>query len=110
PYRQVSVDYGPFAADWDPPAPLAPSARAALEEALRDYLETQQLSADWEAVKGADDESLVATLSTVCPFEILERQALLEAPDLAARAEMLTALMAFAGSVPGSARSPDTLQ
>ncbi len=110
PYRQVRADYAPYAADWDPSPPLAPAARAGLEDALRAYLDTQQLSADWEAVRGADDEGLVSTLAAVCPFEILERQALLEAPDLAARAEMLTTLMAFAGRVAGSGSAPDTLQ
>ncbi len=110
PYRQVRADYAPFAADWDPAPPLAPAVRANLEDRLRGYLETQQLSADWDAVRGADDEALVTTLSTVCPFEILERQALLEAPDLAARAQMLATLMAFAGSATGSAAPPGTLQ
>lgn len=110
PYRQVRADYAPFTRDWDPAPPLAPTARASLEEALKAYLDAQQLSADWEAVRGADDEGLVNTLSAVCPFDPLERQALLEAPDLSARGEMLTLLMTFAGSATGSAPAPDTLQ
>ncbi len=44
----------------------------------------------------ADDESLVTTLSSVCPFDAVEKQALLEARDLSARAATLTALMTFA--------------
>ncbi|MFQ3595774.1 MAG: LON peptidase substrate-binding domain-containing protein [Sphingomonadaceae bacterium] len=110
PYRQVRADYRPFLADWDPPAPLREADRASLEEALRSYLETQELSADWDAVKGADDESLVHTLAVVCPFDVLERQALVEARDLAARARTLTTLMTFAGRVTPAASSPDTLQ
>jgi Lon protease-like protein len=110
PYRQIRASYAPFLGDWDPPSTLAPAARAALEEALRSYLETQELSADWEAVKGADDESLVHTLATVCPFDMLERQALVEAPDLAQRARTLTTLMTFAGRVTPAAGTPDTLQ
>jgi Lon protease-like protein len=110
PYRQVRADYAPFARDWDPAPPLPPAVRAGLEESLRAYLDTQNLSADWEAVRGADDEGLVSTLSAVCPFEILERQALLEAPDLAARADMLAMLMSFAGTAGGGASTPRTLQ
>lgn len=100
PYRQALVDYGPYAADWSPADPLAATARADLEGTLREYLETQGLSADWEAVKSADDESLVNTLSVVCPFASAERQALLEAPTLPARASTLATLMRFAQGAP----------
>ena len=110
PYRQVQVSYEPFLADWDDPPALAATRRAALEDSLRTYLDAQELSADWDAVRGADDESLVHTLATVCPFDSLERQALLEAPDLARRAETLTTLMAFAGGLPSSASGPSRMQ
>jgi Lon protease-like protein len=36
---------------------------------------------------------LVTTLSMVCPFDVREKQALLEARDTVARADMLVALM-----------------
>jgi Lon protease-like protein len=107
PYRQVTADYSPFRLDWDPPAPLGEGGRARVETALRAYLRAQELSADWEAVANADDESLIHTLAAVCPFDLLERQALLEAPDLAARAETLATLMTFAG---GPTPPPGTLQ
>jgi len=95
PYRQAEVDYAPYAADWSPAIPLAPVARASVEATLKAYLEAQGLSADWDAVKSADDESLVNTLSVVCPFVPAERQALLEATTLPERASTLTTLMAF---------------
>jgi Lon protease-like protein len=107
PYRQVRADYGPYLADWDPAPPIGAQAREGLEAALRTYLATQELSADWDAIRGADDESLVHTLAAVCPFDGLERQALIEAPDLAARTAMLTTLMSFAGGLapaPGAGR------
>jgi len=109
PYRQVEVDYAPYLGDWDPPPALGDEPRAALEAALRAWLDQQDMSADWEAVRGADDESLVHTLAAVCPFESLERQALIEAPDLGARADMLTTLLRFAGD-PAPARGPGRLQ
>ncbi|MBV8972398.1 MAG: LON peptidase substrate-binding domain-containing protein [Sphingomonadaceae bacterium] len=106
PYRQVRADFDAFAADAGEPQPLAPAARSALETTLRAYLDAQGLSADWKAVSEADDDSLVTTLTAVCPFEPIERQALLEAPDLPTRAATLGALMTFAQ---GAGDSP-TLQ
>ena len=102
PYRQVMPDYDAFADDAGEPRPLAPAARSALETTLRAYLDTQGLSADWKAVAEADDDSLVTTLSAVCPFDPVERQALLEARDLPARAATLNALMTFAQGSGGS--------
>lgn len=106
-YRQVMADYHDFAEDRDEPDALAAAARATLEEVLQSYLDTQGLSADWEAVRAADDEALVTTLASVCPFDPAEKQALLEAEDLPERAATLTALMTFAqgpGSGPGADR------
>ncbi|MGL6042640.1 MAG: LON peptidase substrate-binding domain-containing protein, partial [Sandaracinobacteroides sp.] len=100
PYRQAEVSYAPFAADWSPADPLAAISRTSLELALRTYLEAQGLSADWDAVTAADDESLVNTLSVVCPFTPAERQAILEAQTLPDRASTLTTLMQFAQGQP----------
>ena len=101
PYRQAEVDYGAHETDWAPADPLAAATRAHLESTLKSYLETQGLSADWEAVKSADDESLINTLATVCPFSNAERQALLEASGLPSRASTLTTLMQFASGEAG---------
>ena len=100
-YRQVMADYHGFGDDRDEPDPLAAAARAGLEDELRSYLEVQGLSADWDAVKAADDESLVTTLASVCPFDPVEKQALLEARNLRDRAATLTALMTFAQGIGG---------
>jgi Lon protease-like protein len=114
-YRQVMTDYHGFGSDRAEPDPLAAAARAGLEEELRAYLDLNGLSADWEAVKAADDESLVTTLASVCPFDPVEKQALLEADGLPGRAATLTALMTFAqglsgglgGGLGGGGRSDD---
>ena len=95
-YRQAEADYADFAADRSPAEPLAAAARTDLEQTLRHFLDRQDLSADWDAVGAADDESLVNTLAAVCPFTPAERQALLEAPSLADRTATLTPLMRFA--------------
>ena len=96
PYRQAAVAYDDFRADTADASSLAATERADVEQRLRAYLDTQGLSADWEAVSSADDESLINTIAAVCPFDPAEKQALLEAPDVPARAATLSALMAFA--------------
>ncbi len=91
-YRRVLADYAPYAADL---APAAPDGfdRAALLEALRPYFRTHGIEANWEAIEQTADAMLVTTLCMVCPFEVREKQALLEAPDVGQRAAMLVALM-----------------
>ena len=93
PYRQAEADFAPFVADWNPADPLAAAQRADLESSLRHYLDLNDMSADWDSVSAADDESLVNTLAAICPFAPAERQAILEAPSLADRASTLSALM-----------------
>jgi Lon protease-like protein len=108
PYRQVVAEFDRFEPDWHEPDSLPAVMREELETVLHRYLDAQSLSADWEAVKAADDESLVSTLAAVCPFEVAERQALLEAADLARRARTLTALMRFAADSTGAAGDAET--
>ncbi len=111
PYRQVLADYDGFGEDRADADPLPAAARANLEEVLQSFLDAKGLAADWDAVRSADDEALVTTLAAVCPFEAVERQALLEAPTLADRASTLTTLMTFAqGPYAGDADLGPTLQ
>jgi Lon protease-like protein len=92
-YRRVRADYAEFAPDLvveDTPAELD---RAELLSALRPFFRARGIDANWEAVEQMADAMLVTTLSMVCPFEVPEKQALLEAPDIGERARMLVALM-----------------
>jgi Lon protease-like protein len=100
-FREVRPDYGPFEADLSPAPPSLD--RAVLEEAMRAYFKAQSIGADWEAIASTPDAMLVTTLCMACPFEPREKQALLEAPDPDARAEMLVTLMRIgaAGPAPG---------
>ena len=47
---------------------------------------------DWKGVEQAPNEALVNALSMMSPYGPREKQALLEAPDLKTRAEILVAI------------------
>ena len=91
-YRRVRADYAAHLADLAPQAGPPPD-RAALLAALRPYFAAQGIQADWPAIERSEPAALVTSLCMVCPFTDAEKQALLEAPDAAARAEMLVALL-----------------
>jgi Lon protease-like protein len=107
-YRRALVSYVCYRGDLE--ADLrARFDRVALFDALRNYLSFQELNADWKAVERISDESLISSLSMICPFEPREKQALLEAKSLGERAEILTTLMKF--STPGGMLGdPDVMQ
>lgn len=92
PFRTFSVDYSEFAPDLEPIANITPTDRGAVLDALRSYAERNSIGVDWDAVSKAADEALVNALSMMSPFGVKEKQALLEAPSLRARAEVLVAL------------------
>jgi Lon protease-like protein len=66
--------------------------RANLLRVFRDFLDANQLDADWDSVERAGNRMLVNSLSMMSPFGPAEKQALLEAPDLRSRAETLIAI------------------
>jgi len=95
PYRQVRADYEAFAGDLSteerPPAPAA--ARDRFARALKRYLNRRELDIDWETAHAAPLEALVNSLAMGLPFEPQEKQALLQAPDLDGRFDVLTTLL-----------------
>ncbi len=98
-YRRVTAAYSRFTADLDPPPDHLPQ-RTELLTALRTYFTANGFDANWEAIDEMMDNELVTTLSMVCPFDPVERQALLEADDTFARAATLTTLLRM-GAHPG---------
>jgi len=92
PYRVYSVDYRRFAEDFVRGAGDDLVDRDRLLDVLRRYLAARNLEADWQAIGRASVEQLVNSLSIASPFGGSEKQALLEAPDLKARAETLITL------------------
>ena len=92
-YRRVRPDYAPFRDDLDLEEEPEGIDRARLLAALRAYFRVRGIEANWEAVEQSPDGMLVTTLAMLCPFEVREKQALLEAPDLRALASMLVAML-----------------
>lgn len=94
-YRRVVANFGPYAADMAP-SPEAVVDRESLLEVLRDYLDHKGISADWDSIESTPDEQLVIALAMMCPFAPSEKQALLQAPDLAERSSMMITLLEMA--------------
>jgi uncharacterized protein len=70
--------------------------RERLLRGLRTYFDQHQIKAEWDAIGSVPGERLVTQIAMACPFEPSEKQALLEAPDLEARAQLLTAIVEMA--------------
>jgi uncharacterized protein len=70
--------------------------RERLIRGLRAYFERHQIKAEWNAIGSVPGERLVTSIAMVCPFEPSEKQALLEAPDFEARAQLSTAIVEMA--------------
>jgi len=92
PYRQCRVTYQPFVDDFTPRLGEDAVDRKALLRALTAFLKANNLKADWEGIENAPNEALVNALAMMSPYGTAEKQALLEAPDLKTRAEILVAV------------------
>ena len=92
PYRVFAAATERFEGDFVPGLGENEVDREALLKTLKSYLEARKLKADWGAISRSGNEQLVNSLSVVSPFGPEEKQALLEAPTLKARAETLVAL------------------
>lgn len=105
-YRRVLADYHRFRRDLTGEADAGTEAqvdRDRLLAALKHYFDHRGISVDWKAIEAAPDDRLVTSLAMTCPFAPSERQALLEAPTLAARARTMTALLEMAAAEGGGA-------
>jgi Lon protease-like protein len=101
-YRRVRAGYAPFRHDLDHEAASGSIDRAELLAALKPYFRARGIEANWAAVEQTADALLVTTLAMVCPFDVREKQALLEAGSTEERARMLVAMMQM-GTHGGSA-------
>ena len=103
PWRAGFCDFAAFAGD------LAQTSdedfpRDRLLSALKTYLSSRDMKADWKSVMTAPGEALVNALAMMCPFDPAEKQALLEAQSFQDRASTLMALLEM-----GADAGPTTL-
>lgn len=92
PFRRAHVEYSPFEQDFTPRLGEDDVDRDALLKALRAFSEAREVEIDWDSVNRAPSEALVNALSMMSPYGLKEKQALLEAPDLKTRSELLIAI------------------
>jgi Lon protease-like protein len=92
PYRQYQVTYRPFTDDFIARKGEDEVDRKTLLRTLADFLKANNLKADWAGIENAPNEALVNALAMMSPYGAPEKQALLEAPDLKTRAEILVAV------------------
>ena len=104
-YRQCRVTAKSFDCDFGAYGE-AEVDRDAVLKTFCAYLKANSFEADWDSVNQASNRTLVNTLAMMAPFGNREKQALLEAPNLKARAETLVALteIALAREAGGSGR------
>ena len=91
-YRQCRVSYAPFLDDFVARKGEEAVDRKALLAALQAFLKANQLQADWKGIENAPNEALVNALAMMSAYGPAEKQAMLEAPDLKTRAEILVAV------------------
>lgn len=96
PYRKFNVSWDGFERDLGPVERDTEMDRDVLLSLLERFFEDKGLSTDWDGIRDAEDELLINSLSMLCPFEAEDRQALLEAPELAQRRETLITLISYA--------------
>ncbi|SFG16954.1 hypothetical protein SAMN05518801_10917 [Novosphingobium sp. CF614] len=106
PFRQVEAE---LLADTENEV-LAPIERASFEREARRFADAQGYAVNWEQVARLDDLSLINGVAQIAPFDPAAKQALLEAPGLSARCELLVQLMQFFGRASGSDDDGVTLQ
>ncbi|WP_137785433.1 LON peptidase substrate-binding domain-containing protein [Sphingomonas sp. 3P27F8] len=99
-FRQVEAEIIPTCEN----EALSLAARAGLELESKRFAEAQGYAVDWDAVGRLDDASLVNGVAQIAPFDAAAKQALLETPTIADRAELVVQLLQFFGRHDGEDR------
>ncbi len=99
-YRRVRPDYSKFRDDMNDQYPKGEVDRDRLFAALGSYFKSHNIDPNWQAIQAMGDRMLVTSLAMGCPFNPSEKQALLEAPALPVRADILTTLLEMAAPTP----------
>jgi len=94
PFRQVEAVIKEFEDDAIA-EPLSIAMRGGLIDESKKFAASLGYSADWEVINTLDDETLVNMVAQVAPFDAVAKQALLEAPTIDDRSELLIQFMQF---------------
>ena len=94
-YRRATIDWGRFADDLKSSDDRI-ADRDKLLDVMKKYFSVMSFEADWTQIEQSGNEQIMNTLAAVCPFDVAEKQALLEAQGLAKRADLLIAIMEMA--------------
>lgn len=108
PYRQCKIDCEPYQGDFEARVGEDDVDRDGLLKTLKEFLEVNDMEADWDGIRRAPTEILVNALCMMSPWGLKEKQALLEAPDLKTRAALLVAVteVALAKDRPADDKQP----
>ena len=92
PYRQASISWCDYSNDLKKQdCPDLPKEE--FFDLLKYYFEKNGLNVDWNLIKNTPDEKLISALTMICPFDVPEKQALLEAPCCMSRASLMTTIL-----------------
>ncbi len=101
-YLLAKIDWSAFSIDLGSNPKKEISSTDTFFNVIANYFSSNKISADWNTLKNADQETLINSLSILCPFESYEKQALLEAYSLDDRKKVLTALMKISSQKQGT--------
>ena len=96
PVKKARVSYQGYESDLEDSSVDHFVDRPRLLNLLKDYLEDQEIMANWEEIDHASNDLIISSLSMACPFKPIEKQALLEISSLSERCDMMIALMEMA--------------
>ena len=94
-YRLADVEWDDFLVDLDD-GEGGIADRQRMFNVMKRYFEARGFEADWDQIEQSDDSAILNTLAMVCPFDVAEKQALLEAKGAGRRADLLIAMMEMA--------------
>jgi len=108
PYRQAQIDASRFASDFDRAFGEEKVDRTRFLKMMKDYAEFGNFDLNWQEIEKTGTADLVNFCCMVSPYGAAEKQLLLEADSIEARAEALIALAEYEMARGGSDK-PTTL-
>lgn len=106
PYRQCLIDVTRFTADFDRALGEEAVDRPRVLKMMRDYAEYGGFELNWKEIEQTRTADLVNFCCMVSPYGAAEKQLLLEADTLAARAEAIIAMAEYEMASKGGKAAP----